>query len=219
MSNDWTEGEPINDPERPGLDVTSLAVDDAQRESRSCPHCDGGGLATIYHPDYTGSAVMAGMGRPHVARTTAYCVCAYGRWLMVCHKKNSKSVFARTPDFAEIKGKSSYWLERDPTLPDIPEPLEPMTVRDTFRMLCESWRSRGAPRAFERDERQRERESWLIQFLAHFLRGDPATWEEIADAASRQGRNNLSELRQAGELLRVKIDRTTGQEIWSLPGA
>ncbi len=141
--DDWTKrDEPFRDSERdkkPGFDISSLDAAGARHASRGCGYCDGQGFATIYRPDYNGSPVLTlissdGTERNVVARATAYCECAFGRWLMVNHKKHAPDIYARTPDFCDIRGKSSYWLEHDPTLPhpSEPQPFAGMSTVEAF---------------------------------------------------------------------------------------
>lgn len=130
--DDWTmRDEPFRDPERdqkPGLDVTGLSMDGARQTSRHCPHCDGEGLATVFDPEYDSSATIDysladGTVRTRLARTTAYCECNLGRKIMTIHQCDCKDVYARTKDFCDIKGKPSYWLEFDPSLPRDSRPI------------------------------------------------------------------------------------------------
>ncbi len=112
--------------DRGSVDPTSYDRESAERKSRTCQHCRGSGFATIFDFEYTGSAVVVGIDdqgnhRPRAGRTCAYCICLFGRWLLENHKKTAKDVYARTPDFADIHGRSSFWLERDPTHRELTE--------------------------------------------------------------------------------------------------
>lgn len=120
---DWTGDEPIRDLERDrpaSVDPNGFGREEVEHVSRSCPQCSGHGLAPIFDFDYAGSAVIDGINdigepRPRVGRTVAYCTCLYGRWLQENHKKTAKDVHARIPDLADIIGRPSFWLHRDPT--------------------------------------------------------------------------------------------------------
>ena len=145
QDDDWTKrDEPIRDPERdqkPGMDVSSLTVESARHASRGCEYCDGTGFATVYDHDYAGSPVIHYVGPDGIpgmrpGRVSAYCECAAGRKIMSIHQNGAKDVHYRTPDFCDIKGKSSFWLESDPTLPkDVPAIPEGMTRGQMCRQL------------------------------------------------------------------------------------
>ena len=117
------QGEAIHDPERPGLDVSSPDRNRAEADSSKCQDCGGNGWATIYHPDYNGSAILREIGpdgneRLRRGRTVAYCVCTLGRWMQDRHRKTAPDVFNRVPDLYDIKGKPSIARETDPTTRD-----------------------------------------------------------------------------------------------------
>ncbi len=117
MSDDF------NDPERDirgSVDPTSYKREEAEQSSRYCLHCMGGGFATVFDPEYNGSPTITkvhpnGDKRVRAARVAAYCICLLGRWIEANHRKHASDVHKRTPDFADIHKRSSYWLEIDPT--------------------------------------------------------------------------------------------------------
>lgn len=121
MDDDITDDERDN---RGSVDPTGYAGDEARAKSRSCRHCSGHGFKTIFDFDYKGSSIIQGIDdygdiRKRVGRTVSYCVCLFGRWIMENHKKTAKDVYGRIPDFADIRGQSSFWLEVDPTYRDM----------------------------------------------------------------------------------------------------
>jgi len=126
---------------RGSVDPTGYDRQSAEFKSHRCLHCRGAGFATVFDFDYAGSAVVEGIDdrgnrRKRVGRTCAYCVCLFGRWLLENHKKTAKDVYGRMPDFADIKGQSSFWLENDPTYRELTDA--------EFTLLPELMRSRLA---------------------------------------------------------------------------
>ncbi len=85
----------------------------AERESRSCEHCGGGGWATVFHPRYEGCQMIEiqcrdGSTRRVASRVPAHCTCKAGRWMRSRLDDKTKR---QIPDLAELRG----WLAEDPT--------------------------------------------------------------------------------------------------------
>lgn len=116
--------------------------DTAFEASKGCPHCHGHGLATIFHPDYVGDALlvrpeMEGRERYAVARRSAHCVCAMGRWMR--SKTRDLDVLSKIPDLTDILAGRSRWLAADPTRDEAGEYRPP---RRAVAELAESMRAR-----------------------------------------------------------------------------
>lgn len=89
----------------------------AERDSRGCAHCDGGGLATVYHPLHDSSptrTVEGDDGRSYTipTRVMAHCTCPMGQWM---RSKTGGDVLRRIPDFADVQSGKSRLLTFDPT--------------------------------------------------------------------------------------------------------
>lgn len=104
--------------------ATTAERDQAQRESRGCRHCRGGGLAVVFHRDYDGRGWVEidamdrdGEVRPRAiaARVAAHCVCPMGRFM---RRNNDDETNARIPSLQDIFDGRSRWLADDPTRPD-----------------------------------------------------------------------------------------------------
>lgn len=137
MDNDWTKDD-FKDPQRPGLDVTSLDVDGARRQSRNCPFCNGSGFATIFRPSYTGNPIMEdvapdGAYRRQLLRSVAYCSCVAGSKISEMHRQHAKDVFARIPFYADIATKPSEWLVDDPSIGELPEAIRDLKPAQALR--------------------------------------------------------------------------------------
>ncbi len=130
---------------RGSIDPTSYKREEAAQASRSCPHCLGQGLATVFDPDYDGSATVwktlsDGSRREQAGRVPAYCICLLGRFIEANHRKNCSDVHKRVPDFADILGRSSYWLERDPTQRELTNGEVETLPAEFRRLLAERMR-------------------------------------------------------------------------------
>jgi hypothetical protein len=111
--------------------------DTAQAASRDCQHCDGGGFARVYYPEYRGNPAeeLPVMERGEVVRrlipvaVSAHCVCALGRWMR--SKIRELDLLARIPDLADVLAGRSRWLAREPTRGERGEcrPIEPGRAR------------------------------------------------------------------------------------------
>ncbi len=104
----------------PGDDPNGYTLDGARALSRNCHFCHGEGLATIFNPRYTGSAVgyvfdRQGNRKPVCMRTTAYCLCAAGRKIMILHQANKDSRPMMHDIHDVIAGKYHSWVVDDPT--------------------------------------------------------------------------------------------------------
>ncbi len=142
MSDDFHDEE--RDKRKASVDPTSYERSSAEQASRGCRHCGGQGLATVYDPNYDGAAIITtvypdGSHRKRPGRVMAYCICLLGRWIENNHRQHAGDVHKRTPDFAEIYGRSSYWLENDPTERDL--------TSDEAAALPENWRNMVIRRA------------------------------------------------------------------------
>jgi hypothetical protein len=78
--------------------------DAARLASKGCERCSGNGLAVVYHP-------TPGPEQRIPPTVGAYCVCSLGRWIKHAHstRKDSRDVFQRTPDLADILAGRSVW--------------------------------------------------------------------------------------------------------------
>jgi hypothetical protein len=81
-------------------DKPSIVADRAaaERDSKSCPDCNGSGLAIRYRHN----ALREGRGSDALgARIAFYCLCDYGRWLRDAQRTSAPDVFARRNDLAD----------------------------------------------------------------------------------------------------------------------
>ncbi len=112
--------------------ASALAI--ATADSRDCAFCSGQGMATVYAPGYTGSAIaQLPDGRRYVARTTAHCMCPLGRFVRAAAKED---VRRRTPEVGDIAQGRSHWSLDDPTEEPVDNPTAPVDAA-AFRRL---WR-------------------------------------------------------------------------------
>ncbi len=134
---------PANERQRPtpSCDVASLQRHDAENDSLDCPHCRGGGLATIYHPKYDGSRTIGivlqdGSIATGAAIASAYCICPMGDWMRYNQEKTSPDVYRRMPELHDVLTRRIAWLAKDPRpSPDL-APCD-MTDRPDWRKLVE----------------------------------------------------------------------------------
>src|SRR5262245_48094080 len=103
------------------MDVSGQSREECEAQSRGCEYCSGCGMASIWHADFRGAATEMAEGRQRCLRTVAYCVCPVGRWILMSHQRNEKSVYRRTPDLYEvISGRVLNWCVDNPRqIPDL----------------------------------------------------------------------------------------------------
>lgn len=92
--------------------------EEAERLSRDCPKCQGMGQLRVYHPRYTGNAVITieyedGTIARGPAHVSAHCTCPLGRWM---RGKTEPEMKRRILDLADVEAGLSRWLAHDPTL-------------------------------------------------------------------------------------------------------
>lgn len=95
----------INPPGADRADDRESATD----ASKGCPHCHGQGLALVY-------AARPDPDRRIPPDTSAYCVCALGRWIEQNHREKSPDVHKRTPDLKSVLAGRSAWRLDPPGL-------------------------------------------------------------------------------------------------------
>jgi len=189
----------------------------AKAASRGCEYCSGEGLATIFRTGYDGAAYKIdhdadGVERRVVMRTSAYCVCLAGRWVMDAHRKDSLEVFKRIPDLQDVLTKGSSWWVDDPTEPEYDPNFD---VRKAMAEINGNAMLRRTPNRY--DAAQRDRETWLLRYLTETLEKAPVALSKIYMAVHESGHGDLKAIRIAGKVLRVQIDERDGDEFWSLP--
>lgn len=98
------------------------AIARARSSSENCPFCEGDGMVTIFHRDYTGQPYVTavdrdGRRRMKLLRCAAYCACELGQAISENHQDSAKDVYKRTPNLKVIFGKDdSLWSPDDPTV-------------------------------------------------------------------------------------------------------
>ncbi len=134
----------------PGDDPSGYTLDGARRLSKTCQLCSGEGLATIFNPRYTGSAVgcefdRVGNRKPVCMRTTAFCLCPAGRKILMLHQAKATGRPAMIDVHDVIAGKYHNWIVDDPT-------YDPNTAIDIEALPAEVRRFANAikvPRIFD----------------------------------------------------------------------
>lgn len=68
----------------------------AELDSRDCRLCGGTGFAVVYHRHFTGPPIIDvvnsdGSRSRVAARSSAFCLCSYGRWLLDANRRSSYS--------------------------------------------------------------------------------------------------------------------------------
>jgi hypothetical protein len=93
-----------------GANGQGASLDDresAALASRACTYCDGIGMAVVW------------ASRPDPARkiaetSSAYCICALGRWAERTHREKSPDLRKRIPDLADVLNGRSFWRLNPP---------------------------------------------------------------------------------------------------------
>jgi hypothetical protein len=93
---------------------------EAERLSRDCPHCSGGGYVTVYDHKYDGHRAMLrdAMAGGQVRKlnfamvVSAHCTCAMGRRM---RSKVGDEDRKRIPDLADVLAGRGRWQVEDPT--------------------------------------------------------------------------------------------------------
>jgi hypothetical protein len=99
-------------------DPAASGREEAERQSRHCPVCEGRGLATLYRDGYRGHAAETiedpERGRRQIVmRIMAHCVCALGRWMRA---RTDDEMRRRIPDLNVIGDGQYPWSLEDPSL-------------------------------------------------------------------------------------------------------
>lgn len=79
----------------------------ARAASAGCQHCGGTGMATAFAPRHVPNPVTEEKIAP---TTSAYCVCALGRWIERNHTSRHPDIRKRIPDYADVLAGRSGWL-------------------------------------------------------------------------------------------------------------
>jgi hypothetical protein len=129
---------------RPSVDIATLRREDAEHDSRDCPHCSGVGLETIYHPRFDGSRTFTdkrpdGSTIERAAIVAAYCVCPIGDWMRYNQEKTCPEVFRRMPELHDVLTRRIGWLAKDPRSEPHIEPPEDMTKPVDWRALVKAF--------------------------------------------------------------------------------
>lgn len=111
---------------------------DVEAESRNCPYCSGGGIATVFHRNYNGNRTakdvdpLSGLEFTIVASHPAACVCPHGRWLLAHQQKSGGPLgFWDAKQFAEGTKSRDYSLLN---------PIAPPIDADTHESHVEFWK-------------------------------------------------------------------------------
>ena len=184
---------------------------------RECEWCQGAGEVTIFHERYTGLPYIElkksdGRVRKYALVAAIPCECPLGTWIR--NSREDKATTVRQLRLAHVIEGRIPWTLFDPTMPYVDDGEVPEL--GSFRAIMEAGAGVKNVKDVLRQDRKREQENWLVRFLVNALEAGPLSFDKLLQRARDAGRGNLSALRTAGELVRVKINTVNRQEIWSL---
>lgn len=105
----WREAQAV------GTDGVASNRDAAVAASRNCPHCGGGGLATVYRPARQTCPDIPDERWARIpAQIAAWCVCSMGHWVKTCQLRSEPGLEQGMRHLADVLAGNLRWRLEPP---------------------------------------------------------------------------------------------------------